>query len=150
MSKAGNRSKPTSSFTSRIKPKNAKSGGGSAGALSVMFIKIVSAMGMHDNLWNRLMTQYLLDKRNNIPANRSDQASARGNLQKEMFNEKMSWKVFIKSLRFLNVTKFEFIIRPHYPNGDVKECSFFIDVNSNEPDEFSIEEFIKDDSDTDS
>lgn len=95
--------------------------GGSDSVLASMFQKIMHDLGINHTRWNHLMTQYVLDKNNCIPNNNKDQSSARGNLQKELLKKKMTWKVFCKGIRFLNILKFDLIIRAHHPNGKVSE-----------------------------
>lgn len=108
------------SFEEKINPTNIRSGG-SASVLTKMFFTIMSNMAINETRWNHLMTNYILDKNNCIPSNTKDQSSARGNLSKELLKSQQTWKVFCKALRFLNIVKFEFIIRAHHPNGKVTE-----------------------------
>lgn len=108
------------SFEDKINPVNIRSGG-SASVLSKMFFTIMSNMNINETRWNHLMTNYILDKANCIPNNSKDQSSARGNLSKELLKKKQTWKVFCKALRFLNISKFEFVIRAHHPNGKITE-----------------------------
>lgn len=100
---------------------NAIRSGVSDSILASMFRTIMEEIGINETRWNHLMTDYVLDKNNCIPNNNKDQSSARGNLQKELLKNKMSWKVFCKGIRFLNIIKFDFIIRAHHPNGKITE-----------------------------
>lgn len=68
--------------------------------------------------YEQFMTNFVSDPRNCIPQNKKEQSSARGNLQKEMLKSGMSWKVFVKSLRFLDLTGFDIQITAHYRNGN--------------------------------
>lgn len=108
------------SFEEKINPASIRSGG-SASVLTKMFFTIMSNMGMNETRWNHLMVNYILDKRNCIPNNTKDQSSARGNLSKELLKKKQTWKVFCKAMRFLNIQKFDFVIRAHHPNGTITE-----------------------------
>lgn len=67
--------------------------------------------------WDRLMNQYINDARNCVPRNKKDQSSARGNLQKELLKPEMTWKVFLKGIRFLGITSFEINIIAKHANG---------------------------------
>lgn len=95
--------------------------GGTHAILASMFRKILHELSINPIRWNHLMNTYLLDPKNGIKRNNKDQSSARGNLQKELLKEKMTWKVFCKGIRFLNIMKFEIIIRAHHSNGKVTE-----------------------------
>lgn len=108
------------SFEDKTNPVNIRSGG-TASVLSKMFFTIMRNMNINETRWNHLMTNYILDKANCIPNNSKDQSSARGNLSKELLKKKQTWKVFCKALRFLNISKFEFVIRAHHPNGRITE-----------------------------
>ena len=108
------------SFEEKINPASIRSGG-SASVLTKMFFVIMGNMGVNETRWNHLMTNYILDKSNCIPNNTKDQSSARGNLSKELLKKKQTWKVFCKALRFLNIVKFDFVIRAHHQNGTITE-----------------------------
>lgn len=71
------------------------------GVLSRAFRKIMAEMGVTMELWEGNMKRYLQDPRNRIPQNSKDISSARGNLVKELVRGDMSWKVFVKALKFL-------------------------------------------------
>lgn len=73
---------------------------------------------------------YLNDPRNAIPNNVHARSSARGNLNKELQKHNMSWRVFCKGMRFLNIFKFELIVRTKQANGRVLE--FGVAVNLGE------------------
>lgn len=74
--------------------------------------------------WDHLMELFLADSRNSIPQNEKDRHSARGNLQKEIVtNANMSWKVFCKALRLINVVKFDFVIVAKF-DGEPDEYVF--------------------------
>ena len=71
--------------------------------------------------WDKLVIDYLNDSRNSIPQNEKDRYSARGNLQKEIVaNPSMSWKVFCKAMRLINVVRFDFIIVAKFGSGNLE------------------------------
>lgn len=94
--------------------------GGSGSVLSKLFGKMVCDMG-YENLskWNTLMHKYLTDRRNAIPQNKKDLSSARGNLHKELMKGHMSWNVFVKGMRFLDLKGYEIIVYGHHRDGSV-------------------------------
>jgi hypothetical protein len=68
-----------------------------------------------DGEWKKLMNAYLRDPENKISPDRVSQSLARGNLQKELFSDTMTWKVFCtKALRFLQVVKFDMKITVYF------------------------------------
>lgn len=69
--------------------------------------------------WSYLMDRYLDDPRNGIPKNGKDRSSARGNLNKELRRETMTWKVFRKALQFLGPTSIRFEIHLTWPNKKI-------------------------------
>ncbi len=87
--------------------------------LGGLYRNILSTLGLENMMkFNTLMENFLRDPRNGIPANIKDRSSARGNLKKELLRNHMTWKVFCKGLRFLNVPRFEISICLHHRNGD--------------------------------
>lgn len=61
------------------------------------------------------MIKYLDDPRNGIP--RDLKSSARGNLNKELVRDKITWKVFRKALRFLGPSFIRFEIHFRWSDG---------------------------------
>jgi hypothetical protein len=70
------------------------------------------------------MDRYLSDPSNVIgEVNRVKITNARGNLKGVLLADKMSWKAFCTGIRFLQIPKFEIVIRLHNQNGIVTEHS---------------------------
>jgi hypothetical protein len=87
-------------------------------ALARLFRQILRDLDIDPNRWHRLMVRYLMDPRNKIPANGKDKSSARGNLNKELRRDRMTWKVFNdKAIPFLNPVEVEFEVRMTWANG---------------------------------
>lgn len=104
----------------------------SSSVLSRIFHNMTMDLGLGSfAAWDRLMNQYINDARNCIPRNKKDQSSARGNLQKELSKPEMSWRVFLKGIRFLGVTAFEIKIIVKHANG--KETVHSHNVNLGTP-----------------
>lgn len=116
----------------KFDPNNQKGPLTSSSVLSRMFNKMVIDFGYSDfNSWDRLMNQYVNDARNCIPRNKKEQSSARGNLQKELLKPEMTWKVFLKGIRFLGISSFEFKINAKHSNG--KHTTHSHNVNLGDP-----------------
>lgn len=85
------------------------------GSLSKLFRLALFDNNLNLIAFNKLLNDYVIGPRSGIPNNKRDQTSARGNLIKEIFKPRMSWKVFCKALQILQVIKLDFsIITYHY------------------------------------
>lgn len=76
------------------------------------------------------MADFVTDPRNGVSNNRRDQTSARGNLHKEFSKQQMTWKVFVKALRFLQFVKADFIVVAHTRDGKETIHKTTIHLNS--------------------
>lgn len=101
--------------------------------LHKLFMQMLDKMNVtnNKNRWDQLMHAYITDPRNSIQNNKRDQSMARGNLQKELSKTKMSWNVFCKAMKFLNLPRFELIVKTTDNNG--KNISFNLPVDLGEP-----------------
>lgn len=90
---------------------------GTTGVLSRLFREMLGDLNISIMVWSTLMNDYLNDRRHKIPRNRHDMASVQGNLTKELIRDKMTWKVFCKGLRFLQVVRFQISIKAYRANG---------------------------------
>lgn len=103
--------------------------GGSDSILALMFSNIIHDTKVSLMKWNMLMNNHINDPRNSIPNNKRDQSSERGNLQKELLTERMTWKVFCKGMRLLNYGRFKISIEI-YPDDPEDEITIHeINVN---------------------
>ena len=66
-----------------------------------------------------LMSSFIRENQSGIPVNRVDLTSWKGNLTKELSNDRISWKVFCKALRFLRILRVEFKITAYWQDGHV-------------------------------
>ena len=97
--------------------------------LAALFQRVMFELGINDQKFHLLLEKYLTNPRNGIPQNITDKSSARGNLRKELLRRVMSWKVFIKGLKFLNIRKCKLSITLTHVNGS--ETIHAIDINLN-------------------
>lgn len=86
--------------------------------LSVFFPEIMSSLGVDVATFNRLLTSFM--KRHRIDPSRSQRAYARGNLKKELLQQRLSWASMIKGLDFLTVPKFDIKITLEFENRSKK------------------------------
>lgn len=95
---------------------------GYGGVLAGLFARILWDMRITVPRWLSLMNDFVNDASNsNQTQNQKDRTSMRGNLHKEFSRAQMTWKVFLKGLRFLQVVKFQIIIVALHTNGKTTE-----------------------------
>lgn len=107
---------------------------GTDGTLARLFRTILSDLNIGGYQFTLLMTKFLNDPRNNIPDNKQDQTSNRGNLNKEFQKGTMTWKVFCKALRFLQFTRFKVIIQAERADGSITQHDVEVNLQLTEPD----------------
>ncbi len=93
------------------------------GHLSKMWRTLLVARDIDGWKWDRLMRIYLTDPRNGIQNNSRDRSSARGNLNKELKRDDMTWRVFEKALKFLDPIRIVFTVRVTFKDGKTVEVS---------------------------
>lgn len=110
---------------------------GPGAALFRMFVTMMADLGIASqhslHRWNLLMEKYLADPKNCVPNTPKDRTSRRGNLIKEFTKYQMTWKVFLNSLRFFGVVKFEFSIKAYYQDGRTSIHTETVNFGSDEP-----------------
>lgn len=117
MAKANpNYQKPHSHDAGALIKKEVRSGSGDM-ALAALFKDICQETSIDTNKFSWFMELYLSDRRNGVPQNVKDRASVRGNVRKELLSDNLSWKVFCKALRFIDVEKFELSIMLVHKSG---------------------------------
>jgi hypothetical protein len=103
---------------------------GANGILASLFRQMLGDLNISIARWGSLMADFISDARNNVPNNQKDRTSMRGNLTKEFSRPQMTWKVFCKGLRFLQITKIELTIRAHHPNGRTTSHSTVVNLGT--------------------
>jgi hypothetical protein len=97
------------------KEKNQTTGVG--GILAGLWRQILFDLDISYNQWNVLMTDHLTDPANNIEQNNRAQISERGNMVNELAKPSMTWRLFIKALRFLKVRGLDIQLTLRHANG---------------------------------
>lgn len=85
--------------------------------LSTLFEDILDKEEVGPIKWGELMRQYLGNPRNRIPRDSRKQSSARGNLNKELSKGNMTWRNFVKGVRFLNPLSATFTVTLTWPGN---------------------------------
>lgn len=111
------------------------------GVLARLWRCVLMDIGMTPSVWHRLMTSYLNNPENGIAQNDGKRkSSTRGNMNKALGKQTMSWKTFITGIRFLSPVSAEFEIRLKWrnrPNPTVHTLTMDLsnkDVIDDEPD----------------
>lgn len=95
---------------------------GYGGVLAGLGARIIYEMKISVPRWLSLMNDFVTDARNGAQTeNQKDRTSMRGNLTKEFSRPQMTWKVFIKLLRFLQIVKFQLTITAYHATGKVSQ-----------------------------
>ncbi len=101
--------------------------GSAESVLASLFRSIMVDLHINVFRFNHLVNDYISDQ---IRVGKNDdRSSAKGNLKRELLSDKISWKVFCKGLRFLNIWKFEIKIRAYHKNGSVTEHIKVVNIN---------------------
>jgi len=79
--------------------------------LSRLYRQISADLNVGPLSFDRLMKKFLDNPVNNIPASGKDRSTARGNLSKQLCSDPMSFKTFLKGLRFLGANMVDFEVR---------------------------------------
>jgi hypothetical protein len=105
---------------------------GPNGILARLFRIILWQLNITPMRFGKYMSDYIHDKRYGIKDTRTAHTMARGNLMKELGKSEMTFKVFMKGLRFIKISRIEFIIKAHHPNGTTTVHSTEVDLSSEE------------------
>jgi hypothetical protein len=88
--------------------------GTSDSVLASLFKTILMDLGITAMRFDQLIDRYMVAA---LISNIKEVSSQRGNLKKELLKSQMSWKVFIKGLVFLNISKFDITVTLTHANG---------------------------------
>lgn len=111
---------------------------GIKGYLALLFRSTVIAVRANSlSAFNVLLVQYVSNPNNGIPNNVKDRVSARGNLTKELFRDKMTWVVFCKAMRFLQIRRMRINLEVVMANGNAEVIEGkWLNLNNSTADEF--------------
>lgn len=110
---------------------------GAQGFLSRMFIQICADLRIKPMRWGKLMSDYVADPRNHTD---KSQESLRGNMTKQLTGSRMTWRNFIRALRWLQFTQINIIIEARHRNGTVTNHYGSINLGTYEPEDASDED----------
>lgn len=74
----------------------------SKGVLAFLFRSMLKELRIGPSEWQNLMNRWLNDPTNGVPDNPKDRSTARGNLDKALTNDSMTFLMLNKGIRFLS------------------------------------------------
>lgn len=97
---------------------------GSRGVLARLFnficLNLTDGKGFQTMQWNTMLTDFIDRTEGHLDA--AKRLNIRSNLNKEFRLTKMTWKVFCKGLKFLQVASFNIHITAYRQDGTISEC----------------------------
>lgn len=89
----------------------------SGNAITQLFRQILLDLNVTREKYESYIDNYLRNPYNGVGEDSKQRSNHRSNLLKELNENRMTWNVFNKGLRFLGVIRYEFIIRPKITNS---------------------------------
>jgi hypothetical protein len=97
---------------------------GYSGVLARLFnlicLNITDGKGFSQNQWNTMLSAFIDETESHLDIDK--RMNVRSNLNKEFRLSKMTWKVFCKGLKFLQVRGFTFHLIAYRTDGKIFEC----------------------------
>lgn len=106
--------------------------------LAYLFRLIAYEIGLHGGLWENNLRKYLDRTEHGVPKNNKDRSYARGNLNTQLMDDRMTWNVFMQGLKFMGASKIKFKIELTWPSG--RTTTHSMNVRVPQPEELSIAE----------
>jgi hypothetical protein len=101
------------------------------GMLSKLWRIILRDNHMNGYRFNVLMDRFLKDPRNSPKKSEGEHFDNRGNLNKEFSNPTMSWKVFIKCMKFMGFKEFRLTIEARHEDGHISVHRTMLNLEEN-------------------
>jgi len=122
---------------------------GTGGVLARLWRQINLDLGVGGNRFEILLTDFIASAKRNIPASRVSRHFTRGNLRRELEKNTMTFKVFMKALRFLKITKVKFAVELTHSNGKVSVHATEVDLGGQQIQEEMVNDTRGSDKDED-
>lgn len=97
--------------------------------LARLYRKILMDLQIKPDTMNDNMLRWLDDPHNGIPNNGATRSSERGNLIKEMTRANMTWRVFMKCIRFLRPLNIKLTVELEWPGHRKTQHELFVKVS---------------------
>lgn len=107
--------------------------GGVGGILARLYRTILHDLGITADRYDALMARYI--QKAALDQSRSEKASARASLSKELLKESMTWRTWVKGINFLAVVKFELHVKLHHANGKTTSHNVVVALDEVDPEQ---------------
>lgn len=96
--------------------------------LRKLLTKIIEDLNITNLRFHYLLTQYLEDPLNGIPQTNHGISSARSNYAKEIKQDALSWKWFVRTLKIIRINRFTITITVHHNKATATSHSVEVDL----------------------
>lgn len=103
-----------------LRPFSSSYSGVLARLFNLICLNVTDGKGFSQIQWNNMLTAYIERTEGHLSPEK--RLNVRSNLNKEFRTSKMTWKVFCKGLRFLQVAGFTIHIQAFREDGSISEC----------------------------
>ena len=111
---------------------------GTGGILAKLWRSILFEQGIPLRQFEYLCTQFVIHARRGITDTKVANYFNRGNLRRELMKPAMSFKVFMKALRVLQVVKFDLSVKLYFRTGKTSIHNVTVDLST--PHEFDTDD----------
>lgn len=100
------------------------------GDLAIMFRRLLMEKRITVLAMTRYMSYWLNDPANRIPSDGKKKSTERSNYFKEIRKPHMTWKVFVKNLRFFRLKNVKFTLEAEWEDGAITVTEHCININN--------------------
>lgn len=90
---------------------------GIGGILARLWRQILDDVNMKPNRFEVLLSDFITNAKRGIPEHRVSRHFTRGNLRRELEKDTMTFKVFMKGMKFLKIVKINFTVELQHQSG---------------------------------
>jgi hypothetical protein len=105
---------------------------GVGGILAKLFRQILWDRDVTSNRFENNLTDFIDSARRNSTSDSVSRYITRGNLRRAFEENTMTFKVFVKGMKFLKVIKINFTVELTHRNGDVSKHSTIVDLGNSD------------------
>ncbi len=113
---------------------------GIGGILASLWRQILRDRAISPNRFEILINDFINNAKRGIPEHRLSRHFTRGNLRRELEKPTMTFKVFMKGMKFLKVSRITFAVELHHASGEKSLHQRVIDLGNPQ----IVEDFVND------
>lgn len=118
---------------------------GIGGIVARLWRQILKDMNIRPAIFHILLAEFVINTRKKMPDDRVSKLFTRGNVRKELERPTMTFKVFMKGIKMLNVVKFTIAVELQYASGKTSKHSTSVDLGDPNANSDLFEEDKKED-----